>query len=288
MGHLHDRMKEDLVLAGKAESTQKKYLYNCRFFAAYHMRSPEEMGREEVRDFLLYLLRERGVADGTYTNYVCALKFLYKVTLRRPEVMEAIPWRPHKRKKPPVLTVDEVRRILGAAPSIFFSALFKTAYAAGLRGKEVCSLRVSDIDSRSTLIRVRNGKGGKPRTTMLSPALLRELRTYWRAVRPPGPWLFPTRIGGTRRFADKPITRHTASTVFRQTRQRVGIDKPVALHALRHAFATHLLESGVDVHVIQTLLGHSRVGTTTQYTRVRTDLIRKTPSPLDLMEQQRP
>ncbi len=287
MGHLHDRMKEDLVLAGKAESTQRKYLASCRFFARYHMRSPEEMGREQVRDFLLHLIRERGVANGTYSSYVCSLKFLYTVTLERPKVMSGIPLRPNKRSKPVVLTVDEVRRILDAAPSIYFRALFKTAYSAGLRGKEVCTLRASDIDSRSMLIRVRDGKGGKARTVMLSPALLTELRTYWRATRPPGPWLFPRRVGGRSRFRDEPISRSTASTVFRQTRQRIGIDKPVALHGLRHAFATHLLEAGIDIHVIQVLLGHSKLSTTTQYTHVRTDLIRKTPSPLDLMEQQR-
>ncbi len=288
MGQLHDRMKQDLFLAGKAASTQKKYLNNAKFFARYHMRPPEELGREDVREFLLYVVQERGVSSSTYNNYLFALRFLYDVTLGRPDVCQGIPKQSVKHQNPEVLTVAEVRTIFDATDSLYYRTLFRTAYSAGLRGNEVCRLEVGDIDSSSMLLCVRRGKGGKRRVVMLSPVLLDELRRYWRQLRPPGPWLFPRRVGRGERFGDEPARRDTVSAAFRSIRRRCGIDKAVSMHGLRRAFATHLIEAGVDSMIIQSLLGHARPETTAGYARVRTDLIRETPSPLDLMEKHHP
>jgi len=287
MGQLRDRMKEDLELAGKAASTIEKYLHHAHSFAAFHMKSPTDMGESEVREFLTYLLKERGLSDSTYVQYLAALKFLYGTTLGRNEVTAGIPFRRVRAPKIEVLTAAETARVLDAAPSLYYRMLFETAYSGGLRPFEVCALRAKDIDSDSMLLRIRRGKGDKTRQVMLSKRLLQNLRGYWRELRLPGPWLFPRRIGGGRRYADVPIQSHRASKVFTAARRRCGIDKPVSLHSMRKAFATHLLEAGVDLRVIQVLLGHSSPVTTARYTRVSTELIRKTTSPLDLLEKAR-
>jgi integrase/recombinase XerD len=189
-----------------------------------------------------------------------------------------LPWPKLRPRLPEVLTRDEVVRILAAARSRFWRAFFTTAYAAGLRRSEVRALQARDIDSANGLIRIRQGKGDKPRTVMLDPTLHSVLREHWRHHRLPGPWLFPARAGWE--WADHPVDRSRASDAFRAARVAAGIDRPVTLHSLRHSFATHSLEDGVDLRTIQCLLGHEHIETTTRYTRVRADLIRATPSPL--------
>ena len=283
MGHLHDRMRDDLVLAGRSKNTQDTYLGCCRRFAAWHMRSPEGMGEQEVRRFLLHMRKTLHRSPGTCAIYLAAISYLYRVTLRRPEVVEGIPKPKIPRPRPVVPTIDEVRAIFHAAPNSFYRVMFITAYAAGLRSSETCRLEVRHIASNVGLLYVEKGKGDKNREVMLSPRLLDVLRGHWRSWRPPSTWLFPrpvTRIhcGG---WTDGHISRDSLSNAFRKARRAAQLRDGLTLHGLRHAFATHLLESGVRLPIIQALLGHERIETTAGYTCVRTDLIRATPSPLD-------
>jgi integrase len=278
-------MEADLVLAGKSARTRATYLQCAQTFAAHQQRSPAQMGREEARGFLLHLTRVRQVKPATYVVYWSALKFLYAVTLQRPAVMDGIP-RPRVPRPPPdVFTRAEVTAVLDAAPCQYLRTLWLTAYACGLRGEEVCQLRVEDVDSRSGLLHVRHGKGDKARVVKLPDRLLEALRHYWREERPPRPWLFPARCAGRARFAERPVKRGTVSHWFTRTVQEtLATRRHLTMHGLRHAYATHLLEAGVDVALIQVLLGHADAQTTQRYLRVRTDLIRRTPSPLELPE----
>jgi len=277
MARLQDRMESDLILSGKSERTAETYIACVKAFVAhYDKQPPGRLGREEVRAFLLHKSKGHGISPSTYVVYLSALKFLYSVTLQKPAVCNGIPF-PKKKRKPPVVpTREEVVRILEATPSAFYRTLFMTAYAAGLRRCEVCHLQVKDIESAAGVLHVRHTKGGRPRTLMLSPRLLTALRVYWKAARPPGPWTFPGRTKSPMQWSDRPIASERVSNVFRQVRCAAGIDRKVTLHGLRHGFATHLLEAGIDLHTIQVLLGHQNIETTTQYMKVRTDLIRRT------------
>jgi site-specific recombinase XerD len=275
MGRLRDKMLADLELAGLSESTRAHYIGCARLFVKYWMRPPEAMGPDEVRGFLLHLVRERKLSVGRYLQYLGALRFLYRVTLRRPEVVEGIPWPKMRRRLPDTLTRAEVARVLDASPSPYWYVFLVTAYAAGLRRMEVAALRAADVDSASGLLRVARGKGDKARLAPLEPALLDLLRCHWRFHRLPGPWLFPA--WSRRGWADRPVDLRLASDAFRRARIAAGIERPVTLHGLRHAFATHHLEAGVDLHTLQVLLGHEDIETTSRYTRVRTDRIRSIP-----------
>lgn len=278
MGRTRDKMNADLLLAGLSKSTRANYLACARLFVKFHMRPAEQMGEAEVRAFLLYLARDRKVAVGTYLPYLGALRFLYRISLGRPEAVAGIPWPRMRRRLPDVLTRPEVVRVLDAAPTPYWRAFFTTAYAAGLRRMEVVALRAPDIDATSGLLRVACGKGGKARVVMLDPELLGTLRQHWKFHHLPGPWLFPAR--SRRGWKDHPVCRGSASAAFRHAVGAAGIGRRITLHGLRHAFATHLLEDGVDLYTLQQLLGHDRLETTTRYTLVRTDRIRATPSPL--------
>jgi site-specific recombinase XerD len=278
MGRIHDKMNADLKLAGRSESTRSCYIGCCLRFVKFFMRPPEDMGEQEVRKYLLFLTETRKVAVGTYLQYLGALKFLYSVTLGKPEVVSGIPWPKMRWRRPDVLTREEVARVLDCAPTPYWRTFLMTAYAAGLRRMEVAALRTPDIDSRSGLLRVACGKGGKSREVMLDPSLLTTLREHWRNQRLPGPWLFPARTCDG--WADHPVDLRQASEAFRTALATAKIERRITLHGMRHAFATHLLEDGVDLYTLQQLLGHDRLETTTRYTLVRTDRIRATPSPL--------
>lgn len=278
MGRLRDKMNADLILAGRSESTRDSYIDCIRRFVKHFMRPPEELGAAEVRAFLLHLREERKLAVGSYLVYLGGLKFLYGVTLGRPEVVENIPWPTRKRHRPDVLTREEVARVLDAAPTLYWRAFLTTAYATGLRRMEVANLRACDVDSRSGLIRVAHGKGDKTREVMLAPEMLATLRDHWRLHRLPGPWLFPAQARPG--WADHPVALKSASEAFQRALLASKVERRVTLHGLRHAFATHLLEDGVDLRTLQRLLGHSDIKTTTIYLHVRTDRIRATPSPL--------
>lgn len=277
MAQLRDKMNADLILAGLAESTRPRYIQCAAAFVKHFRRSPHDLGPEEVRSFLLFLMQVRKLSEGRYRQYLAALRFLYRVTLGRPEVVDGIPWPRSRRTKLTVLTRAEVARVIDLAPSPFWRVFFTASYATGLRSGEVAALTVRDIDARSGLLHVRRGKGGLPRAVMLDPGLLATLRDHWRTHRCPD-WLFPA----PRRFgwSTRPVSPGAASDAFRKAARRAKLLPKTTLHDLRHAFATHLLEDGVDLATIQQLLGHGSVVTTTIYTHVRTDRIRATPSPL--------
>jgi site-specific recombinase XerD len=276
MGQLRDRMEQDLVLKGLSPCTRKNYLLYSRKFAAHYMRSPEELGETEIREYLLHLIQER-ISHETYRQTVAALKFLYRVTLGRSWDVERIPFpRKQRQRFPEVLRQDQLLALFGAIRRLKYRTLFMTCYAAGLRIGEACSLRVEDVDSQRMVLRVRCAKGSKQRYTVLSERLLEMLRKYWRQERPPE-WLFP----GQGKSGH--VRTETAREVFRRARDKAGLDTWCTPHTLRHSFATHLLENGTDLVVIQSLLGHTDIRTTSVYTHVRTDHIGSVQSPFDFL-----
>ncbi len=277
MGRLRDRMEQDLILRRLSPATRRNYLMYCRNFAAHYARSPEHLGQAEIREFLLYSIQVEQVSYATYRQLLAALKFLYTVTLTRAGEVERIPFPRHRRQSfPEVLGQDKLLELFEALRRPKYRALLMSCYAAGLRISEACALQVRDIDSRRMVIRVRYAKGDKQRFTVLSRQLLIALREYWKIDRPQQ-WLFPG--AGKSGY----VTPETVRRVFRNAREQVGLGKWCTPHTLRHSFATHLLESGTELVVIQALLGHSSIKTTTCYTHVRTDHIAKVTSPFDFL-----
>jgi integrase/recombinase XerD len=275
MGQLHDRMEQDLILKGYSPATRHNYLVHARRLAVYYRRSPEELGEAEIRQFLLYLIQIEQVSYASYRQVLASLRFLYTVTLDRPWEIQRIPFPRHQRRKlPEVLNRDQLLALFRALRKIKYRALLMTCYASGLRIGEACRLRPEDIDSTRKVIRVREGKGSKERYSLLPQRLLEMLRCYWRIYKPLG-WLFP---GGT---AAGHISPDTVRQVFAKARKEVGLGRWCTPHTLRHAFATHLLEAGTDLAVLQALMGHATIETTTIYTHVSTELLQKTPSLMD-------
>ena len=292
MTSLRKKMVEDLRLKGLAPSTQYQYVSSVRRFAEHHRKSPAKLGTKHVRAFLLHL-RDLDRSPATLVVYWAALLFVYAVTLRRPDVMADVP-RPRVPRRDPVpaLSVAEVRALLDAAAQPFDRTVFTLMYACGLRVSEARTLRVSDIDAQAGLIHVRHGKGDKARSVRLSRKVLTMLREHWCEHRPPGPLLFPAQrlaspgvVDRRRRWSDHAVSRDTLSDRFRTVRVRAGMRRQVTLHDIRRAHATHLLEAGVDLRIIQVLLGHARPETTARYTAVSAALIARTPCPLDLLDE---
>lgn len=277
MGKLRDQMLDELKLRGLSPATQKEYLLRVRQFAAHFRRSPTEMGEVEVRVFLHHLIDERKLSPSSHAGYVSALRFLYCVTLRRPEAMATIPYPKTPTKLPDVLSRDEVEKLLLSTHSLKHRTLFMVGYGAGFRISEACALQTTDIDRPRMLIHVRKGKGAKDRFVMLSPRLLTALEEYWRFARPDGKYFFPGR--GT----DRPLTREAAHRALAKVVASCGFNKHVSPHSLRHAFATHLLEAGTDLRIIQRMLGHSSINTTARYTHVTPLHAGTVKSPLDLL-----
>jgi len=270
---LRRRMIEDMTVRNLSPATQRSYLHAVTKFSQYFGRSPERLDLEDVRAFQVHLV-SNGISWPGLNQTVCALRFFYGVTLGHGEIPERIPYAREPRKLPLVLSADEVVRFLEAVPSLKTRAALTTAYAAGLRASEAVGLKVADIDSGRMVIRVEHGKGGKDRYVMLSTQLLDILRTYWRLARPRH-WLFPGRE------ESKPIDVQVLYSACRSACAAAGLAKRVTVHTLRHSFATHLLESGTDIRIIQVLLGHANLSSTARYTRVSNGLIRRTESPLD-------
>lgn len=278
VGAIYDKMLGDLKLKNYAASTQRNYLQYARGFVRHHMRSPAEMGEREIRDYLLAsALRE--VHPTVLKMQVASLKFLYGVTLRRPEEVAWLSWPKVPRSLPVVLTREEVEALLGAVEPLLHRAVVMTAYGAGLRISEACKLELGDIDSKRGVIHVRDGKRGRDRYVMLSPRLLSCLREYYRQTRPRGPHVFPGQKPG------RPITPSPVRHALKAALKRVGIKKKVTMHSLRHAFATHLLEAGTDIRVIQVLLGHGSIRTTARYAHVSAKHVATVQSPLDTPPQ---
>jgi site-specific recombinase XerD len=279
MGKTRERMVADLELRGYRASTRKKYLECAKRFVRYFMRPPEELGEEEVRAFFLHLIREKRVGPSVHKTHVAAIRFLYIVTLRRPETVHWLPWPKVPRPLPVVLSGTQVRAVLEAVRLVQYRAILMCAYGSGLRVSEACQLKVTDIDSQRRVIHVREGtKRRRDRYVPLSERLLETLRAYWRTARPPRDgYLFPGRRGAAH------VVPETIRAVLKRAVAAVGVEKHVTPHTLRHSFATHLLEIGTDVRVIQMLLGHASIRTTERYTHVSVKHVGRTRSPLDLL-----
>lgn len=269
-------MTEDLVLRNYSKSTIKNYLACCVNFVKHHRRPPEEMGVEEIRSFLLTKLETGRMRPAYHKVHVAALKFLYTHTLGRPEVAAAIPFPKVPRKLPVVLSLKQVENLIEAVDQLKHRAVIMTTYSAGLRISEVCRLTGSDIDSERMLIHV-HGKGGRDRYVMLAQRLLSALREYYRVVRPPKPYLFP----GSK--TEQSISPAVVRSALKKAEEKAGLSKHITPHVLRHAFATHLLEDGTDIRIIQVLLGHSSIRTTALYTHVSREHIGRIKSPIEQM-----
>jgi len=272
-------MLDDMAMRGLREETQRDYIRFVRSFAAFLGRSPDTATAEDVRRFQIHQA-ETGVQPPTVNGSVSALRFLFTVTLDRPDLSRRLVLVRQPRKLPAVLSVEEVGRLLEAAPGPKHKAALGTAYGAGLRVSEVVALKVGDIDSTRMLIRVEQGKGRKDRNAMLSPQLLALPRQWWRegkrrGVMLPEGWLFPGRN------CLEPLSTRQLNRAVHEAAEAAGIKKRVSPHTLRHSFATHLLEQDVDIRVIQVLLGHSKLDTTALYARVATKTIRAVTSPLE-------
>ena len=275
---LRQRMTEDMQVRNLAPNTQTSYVQQVSLFARHFNKSPELLGPEDIRTYQVYLTNERKLAPGSVVIAVSALRFLYKVSLKKDWSFEDLIPAPKKPQKlPVVLSPEEVLQFLGCVGNTKQRAILTTCYAAGLRISEAVHLKPTDIDSQRMVIRVEQGKGQKDRYVMLSPKLLETLRTYWRAVRPQGGWLFEGDVSG------QPITRNAVALACRNARQLSRIRKPISPHSMRHAFAVHLLESGTDVRTIQLLLGHRSLATTARYLRIATSKVCSASSPLDLL-----
>jgi integrase/recombinase XerD len=273
MSPLRRRMIEDMTIRKLAPKTQRDYVQRIKNFAAFLGRSPDTASFEDVRRYQLHLAAS-GVGVPTLNQAVSTLRFFFRVTLKRHEIVEHTHVIHEPRKLPAVLSPEEVARLLDAAPGLKYKAALSVAYGAGLRAAEVVSLKVSDIDSKRMIIRVEQGKGGKDRNVMLSPHLLNLLRAWWKAARPQG-WLFPGRDPA------QPMTTRQLNRACHAAAHLAEIKKRVSLHTLRHSFATHLLEQNIDIRVIQVLLGHAKLDTTALYTRVATKTISEVMSPLE-------
>lgn len=277
MSPLRRRMIEDMSIRKFTPGTQHTYVRFVKDFSIFFGRSPDKAAFEDVRRYQLHLT-SRGTSPFTVNAAMAALRFFYRITLRRHDIADHIPVVPQPQKLPVILSPDEVARLLNAARGAKYKAALSVAYGAGLRASEIRSLKVTDIDSDRMMIRVEQGKGRKDRYVMLSPHLLELLRTWWKVQRPRG-YLFP----GRDRI--NPLTLRQLDRACLEATRLAGINKRVTPHVLRHSFATHLLERKVDIRVIQALLGHVKLDTTAIYTRVATKTIQEVTSPLEHLIQ---
>ena len=285
---LRHRMIEDMNARKLCAGTQRGHIHSCKRFAVFLNRSPDTATTEDIRRFQLHLA-ETGVSICNRNRIMTGVRFLFRVTLRRLDLAAEIYHIREPQKIPLVMSPDETRRLLAVASNLKVRTLLSLGYGCGLRASEVVRLKVKHIDSAQKIIRVEQSKGRKDRNVMLSPETLGRLRQWWKA-RPSrydagAPvaerWLFPGNKRG------KPMTTRQLSRLFHEAAEAAGIKKAVTLHALRHSFATHLLERGTDIRIIQALLGHDKLETTARYTRVATGMIAGVESPLDLLSQPR-
>jgi site-specific recombinase XerD len=280
---LRQRMIEDMTARRFSEKVQKDYIRYVKNFAAFLGRSPDTATSEDVRLFQLHMAKTH-LSPGSINATIVALRFFFRVTLERDDLVRRLTFVPEPRRAPIVLSPEEVARLLEAVPGVKYKAALGVAYGAGLRVSEVVALKVSDIDSERMTLRVEQGKGQKDRYVMLSPRLLDLLHDWWRLAHPRG-WLFPG-LDPVEPLSTRQLRRAVVAAA-----RTAGITKRVTPHTLRHSFATHLLEQNVDIRVIQVLLGHAKLDTTALYTRVAVATIRDVTSPLerlDLNSERRP
>jgi integrase/recombinase XerD len=274
---LRQRMLEDLQIRQYSPITIRIYLHCIAEFSQHFGKAPDRLGAEHIRQYQLFLIKEKKVARPTFIQVVCALRFLYTHTLNRKISMERIPFPRRERKLPLILSREEVKALLEAPHNLRHRTLLAILYGCGLRVAEVTQLKVSDIDSARNVLRVRHGKGRKDRQTLLPAKLLELLRCYWRSQRPTD-WLFPSSD------STRPISPKAVFLACRNAAQKAGLSKPVHPHSLRHAFATHLLEAGTNLRTIQILLGHANLETTARYLHGADVAVRTTASPLDSLD----
>jgi integrase/recombinase XerD len=278
---LRRRMIEDMTIRNFDQRTQQSYMRSVRACCRYCDRRPAELTFEDVRRYQLHLT-QCGLAPASVNGAMVALRFFFRVTLKRADAVDYIPIVREPQRLPVVLTPAEVASLLEAAPGLKWRTALSVAYGAGLRASEVVGLKVSDIDSQRMRIRVEQGKGRRDRDALLSPHLLAVLRNWWKVARPPV-WLFPNRL-----TPFHAVTARSLNRAFHEATRKAGIKKAVSLHTLRHCFATHLLEQDVDVRVIQVLLGHKKLETTAVYTHVAAKTLDGVGSPLDLLQLRPP
>jgi len=279
MSELRQQMLADLRIRNYAERTQKIYIARVAAMARHFKRSPEQLTKEEVRGYLRELKEGRRVSRSAFAQVISALRFLYQVTLDRPEMVPHLPYPRLKRRHPVVLSAEEVVRLLRAVRNLKHRTVALVLYGAGLRISEALALQLRDVDSARMVLTVRHGKGDQDRQVGLSGVLLDALRVYWRAYRPMD-WLFPGQKEG------QPMGPETIQRALKAARLKAGIAKPATPHTLRHSYATHLMEAGTDLRVIQTLLGHRSLRTTQIYTHVATERLRSVASPLDALSSE--
>lgn len=280
MDRILEQFRQDLAFAAYSKKTQATYVTTAKQLVARFGVSLESITREQVREFVEEIgQRERG--PSTKRHALCALRFLYRKTIGKPEMVSFVVLPKKYSPLPTVLSLEEVAALLRAIRRPRYQAIAMVMYGAGLRIREALALEVQDIDGARGVIRVRHGKGDKAREAKLSPSLYQWLRDYWRRERPALPYLFVSR------FTGKPPKDATVRKALREAAKQAWIKKRVTPHVLRHSFATHLLEHGTDVRVVGALLGHGSLKSTLRYTRVTEKLVRETPSPLDLLPQPR-
>ena len=276
---LRQRMIDDMTMRRMSAKTQQGYIRAVKRFADFFDRSPDKATAEDIRRFHVHLARTMGRIP-TMNATMTALKFFFGVTLGRRDLVDAIPFAREPRKLPVVLSPEEVARLLAAAVNIKYRTALSLAYATGLGVSEVVSLRVTDIDSKRMVVRVEQGKGSKDRYVMLSPYLLTLLRQWWKELEPEL-WLFPS-------YQDRHMSARQLHRICQETAKLARIKKRVSPHTLRHSFATHLLERGIDIRVIQAMLGHKKLDTTALYTQVAVKSVSAVTSPLDYLARMKP
>jgi integrase/recombinase XerD len=277
---LRKMMLDELQRRNYAETTVEAYIHALEEFARYFHRPPDQLGPDHIRQFQIYLLRERKLAANTVKQRVAAVRFFFVRTLKRPYLREDIPYPKAPRRLPVVLSQEEVARLIDAASNLSHRAMLMTLYSTGLRRAEMVRLKVSDIDSQRMVIHVHQGKGSKDRDVPLSPKLLETLREYWR-WRKPMTYLFPA--GPPNRDKSGPLTPKAVWHACRKAAERAGIQKPLSPHTLRHSYATHLLEAGADLRTIQLLLGHTDIKHTTVYLHLSQRHLHAVANPLDAL-----
>lgn len=279
MGRYRDAMEDEMRLRDLATKTRRHYVRAVKRQLNFTRKTPDQTTYEDLRAYLVDLTK-REVGYGVYNHAVCATRLFYREVMKRDWPFERLPYRPKRRRLPVILSQEEILRLLDSAVSLRDRAFLETAYSAGLRRSEATHLHVADIDSKRMVIHVHKGKGGKDRDVMLAQTLLPTLRAYWRKAQPTK-WLFPGRKG------KGPICPRTASEILFRARAKAGLGQRINFHSLRHSCATHLLESGISLRIIQAVLGHSRFRTTLGYTHVATNYVCETPSPLDFLRRQK-
>ena len=285
MTHLRKIMLEELQRRNYAQTTVSTYIHAVEGFAKHFGKPPDQLKREHLREYQAYLLRERKLEPRTVKLHVSALRFFFVKTLQRPYLLDDIPFPKAPRRLPVILTVEEVGRLIDSARNLMDRTLLMVLYSTGMRNRELRNLQVRDIDSKTMLIHIQHGKGGRDRYVPLSPKLLETLREYWRWMRPKT-WLFPGTVDGWR--ADKPITPKVVWDACQAAAQRAGIEKRVSAHLLRHSYAPHLLEAGADLRTIQLLLGHVELRHTVIYLHLSRRHLQAVANPLDTMKVSSP